>query len=64
MHDYGSNSILGEPMKSRTGDEILRAFSKMHKRLKECCIAPKLHRLYNACPAILKSYMKKENISY
>ena len=61
MYDYDSNSILGQPMKSRTGNEILRAFTKI---LKECGITPKLHRLDNECPAILKSYMKKENISY
>ena len=64
MYDYNSNSILGEPMKSRTGEEILRAFRKMHGQLKECGITPKLHRLDNECPDILKSYMKKKNISY
>ena len=30
MYDYDSNNILGEALKSRTGDEILRAFTKRH----------------------------------
>ena len=64
MYDYDSNSILGQPMKSRTGDEILRAFTKMHEQLKEAGLTPKLHRLDNECPTTLKFYMKKENISY
>ena len=28
MYDYGSNNILGEAIKSRTGDELLRALKK------------------------------------
>ena len=28
MYDYDSNNILGEAIKSRTGDELLRAFKK------------------------------------
>ena len=30
IYDYDSNIILGEATKSRTGDEILRVFTKMH----------------------------------
>ena len=60
MHDYNSNIILGEPMKSRTDEEIMQAFRKMHGKLKECGITPKLHRLDNEGPDILKSYMKKK----
>ena len=32
MYDYDSNNILGEAIKSRTGDELSRVFKKMHKR--------------------------------
>ena len=59
MYDYDSNSILGEPMKSHAGDEILRVFRKMHEQLKECGITQKLHRLNNECPAILKILHEK-----
>ena len=50
MYDYDSNIILGEAMKSRTGDEILRIFTKMHTELKEKGLKPKMHRLDNECP--------------
>ena len=50
MYDYDSNNILGEVIKSRTGDELLRAFKVMHGELKQCGSQPKMHRLDNECP--------------
>ena len=47
IYDYDSN---GRVMKSRTGDEILRAFAKMHTELKDKGLKPKMHRLDNKCP--------------
>ena len=35
FYDYDSNSILGEPLKSRSAEELVRAFSKIHTNLKE-----------------------------
>ena len=64
MYDYDSNNILGEAMKSRTGDEIVRAFSIMHMKLKNTRQTPKMHRLDNEYTAILKKYMKDEKIIY
>ena len=49
VYSYDSNIILGGEMKSRTGDEILRAFMKMHTELKEKGLKPKMHRLDNKC---------------
>ena len=34
MYDYDSNNILGKVMKSMTGDELVRVFTKMHEQLK------------------------------
>ena len=62
MYDYDSNSIMGEAMKSRTGEEILRAFTKIHQKLKSSGLTPKIHRIDNECPATLKAYMKADNI--
>ena len=64
MYDYDSNNIIGETIKSRTGDELLRAFKIMHGKLKQCGLNPKIHRLDNECPANLQSYMKGEKIKY
>ena len=60
MYDYDSNIILGEAMKSRTGDEILRAFAKMHTELKEKGLEPKMHRLDKECHENLKRYTKEQ----
>ena len=34
MYDYDSNNTLGEAIKSRTGDEILRVFTKKSHTIK------------------------------
>ena len=64
MYDYDSNIILGEAMKSRIGDDILRDFTKMHTELKGKDLELKMHRLDNKCPEILKKYMKNQKITY
>ena len=51
-------------MKSRTGEEMLRAFTKLHQKLKSSGLTPKIHRIDNECPATLKAYMKAEKIEY
>ena len=51
MYDYESNIILGESVKSRTGDEILGAFTKMHTELKDKGLKSKMHLLDNEYPA-------------
>ena len=55
MYSYDANAILGEPMKSRTEDEILRAFSQLNSYLADRGFKPKWHRLDNECPKTLKS---------
>ena len=59
FYDYDSNSILGEPMKSRIAEELVRAFKLLHTELKEKGLTPKIHRLDNECPTPLKRYMKE-----
>ena len=49
MHDYDSNIIMGEPIKSRTEAELLRVFMIMHKKIMSSGIDPKMHRLDNEC---------------
>ena len=34
MYDYDSNNILGEAMKSKSGDKLVRTFTKIHEQLK------------------------------
>ena len=51
MYHYDSNNILGEAMKSRTGEKTLRAFTKIHMELKDKGLKPKMHDLDNEYPA-------------
>ena len=64
IYDYDSNNILGEAMKSRTGDEILRAFTKMYTQLKESRLKPKMYWLDNKWPATFKKFTKYKKIDY
>ena len=62
MYNYDANAILGEPMKSRTENEIVRAFTSLDEYLVARGLKPRWHRLDNECPATLKAYMKiREN---
>jgi hypothetical protein len=47
LYDYDSNSILAEPMKSRTDDEIIRSYQALHDRLIAASLKPRLQKLDN-----------------
>jgi hypothetical protein len=59
FYDYDSNAILAEPLKSHSGAELLRAFTKLHEYLAERGLPAALHILDNECPQSLKEYIKK-----
>ena len=64
VYDYDSNSILVEPMRSRTGPCILEAFKIVHNRLVIAGLRPQLHRLDNECSTALKTFLKEEQVDY
>ena len=64
MYDYDSNIILEEATKSRTGDEVLRAFTRIYAELKGKGLGPKIHHLDNEFPEHLKRYTKEQQITY
>ena len=64
VYDYDSNSILVEPMRSRTGPCILAAFQVIHVRLVTAGLRPMLQRLDNECSAALKTFLRDEQIDY
>ena len=47
VYDYDSNSILAEPMKSRSGPEMRRAYQTIFEYLSKRGFRPKLQRLDN-----------------
>ena len=64
VYDYDSNSILVQPMRSRTGPCILSAFTIVHARLVAAGLRPQLQRLDNECSDALKAFLTDEAIKY
>ncbi len=64
MYDYDTNAILTEPLKNRTGSEILRGYQKLHKYLVVRGFKPQVHWLDNEASTALKEYNKIHNIDY
>jgi hypothetical protein len=54
VYDYDSTAILAEPIKNRSEQEILRAYSKLHQYLTDRGLKPQLQKLDNECSAALK----------
>jgi len=62
--DYDSNSILTQPLPSRSQHHLLQAFSSINDFLKSKGRTPKLVRIDNEAPTILKQYMTASKITY
>ena len=52
-YDYDSNTIHAEPMKNRSGPELLKCYMTIHNLLSERGLAPKMYYLDNECPKVL-----------
>jgi hypothetical protein len=64
IYDYDSAAILAEPLKNRTEQELVRAYSKLHQHLTERGLKPQLQKLDNECPAALKQFMRQANVDF
>ena len=64
LYDYDSNAILVEPLKNRTGPEILRGHQALFERLRHAGCRPKLHRLDNEASKVLKDYLRDQDIDF
>jgi Reverse transcriptase (RNA-dependent DNA polymerase) len=62
LYDYDSNSIHAQPMKSKSAQDILQAYTTVCNTLIRAGLRPKLQKMDNECSGILKDYMDKENI--
>ena len=62
VYDNDSNSILVEPLKSRSAEHLLAATAKMHIFLRERVIHPKIHIMDNECSSTVQSYLKNNNV--
>ena len=59
-YDYDSNTIHAEPMKNRSGQELLKGYTKIHNLLSEHGIAPKINYIDNECPKVLQQLINEK----
>ena len=64
VYHYDSNFIFVEPMPSRTAEQILKAYQKVHQLLTARDMKPQLKIMDNEASIILKEYLRKENVTY
>ena len=64
LYDQDSNAILTDPMKSRSEQKRIRAYSALHSNLTEHGLCPNFQILDNECPASLKYFMRKEGVTF
>jgi len=63
-YDYDSNTILTEPLKIRTGPDLLAAYIKIQSLLEQRGLKLKIRYLDNECPNILKRFMISKDEEY
>jgi hypothetical protein len=64
LYDYDSYSILAEPMRSRTDDEIIRSYQTLHDRLVAAGLKPRLQKLDNEASRRLKQFLDNDDIEF
>ena len=64
MYDYDSNAILAEPIRNRTGPEIVRACTTLHSLLIKRGLQPKFHMLDNEASLALQAAITNNNIEF
>ena len=60
-YDSDSNTVNAEPLKIRTGPDLLATYIKVQNLLEQCGLKPKIHYLDNECPNILKQFMHSKD---
>jgi hypothetical protein len=64
VYDYDSNCIFAEPFKNKSAQSILTAYQTVHAKLCAAGLRPQLQRLDNECSAILKQFMRDEQVDF
>jgi hypothetical protein len=62
LYDYNSNYIHAEPMKTKSGPEILAAYKRAHHTLTMAGMRPKIQQLDNECFITLN--MRAEEVDF
>ena len=64
FYEYDSNFIHVEPMKNKTGPEILAAYKRAHDLFASRGLKPQLQRLDNEASRALKTYMTEQEVDF
>ncbi len=64
LYDYDSNAILTEPIKNRSGGEILKAYTKLHTYLTTRGFKPNTHWLDNEASPALKTFNRTHHVDF
>jgi hypothetical protein len=64
LYDYDSNTILAEPLKSKSEGEMILAYTTLHEYLSDRSLKPRLYKLDNECPAGLKRFMTQNEVDF
>jgi hypothetical protein len=64
LYDYDSNFIFIQPFHNRTASCLLAAYQKLHQRLCQAGLLPKLQRLDYECSTLLKDFLDAEDIDF
>jgi hypothetical protein len=64
LYDFDTNAILTEPLKNRSGNEILQAYQKLHKYLTDRGFKPKTHWLDNEASTALKQFNTTQHVDF
>jgi hypothetical protein len=64
LYDFDSNSIHAIPMPTKSGPDILTAYTTVVNTLIAAGLRPKLQRLDNECSGALQQFMATENIAF
>ena len=64
LYEYDSNFIHVEPMKNKSGPEILAAYQRAHKMFNERGLRPLLQKLDNEASEALQQFMTSQGVDY
>jgi hypothetical protein len=62
LYDYDINTISTEPMKNRTDEEMIRAYTSLHEKLINAGLKPELQVMENECSKAFRQYLTDEHI--
>ena len=64
LYDHDSNSIMAEPLTSRSKHELIRATRVLHSYLSARGLTPQYQIIDNECPGGLKQFLRDSSVDF